>query len=60
MDCDKDNLGSAKTIKSLGGRLVREYYNDDMKCMVQDYLIDVDKALNENKKIYEPMIGRKI
>lgn len=60
LDCDKDNLGSAKTIKSLGGRLVREYYNDDTKCMIQDYLIDVDKALNENKKIYEPMIGRKI
>ena len=40
---DKDNLGSARTIKSLGGKLIGEYYNDDIKCIVQDYLIDVEK-----------------
>ena len=60
LDCDKDNLGSAKTIKSLGGRLIGEYYNDDIKCIVQDYLIDVEKSLSKNEKIYEPIIGKEI
>lgn len=60
LDCDKDNLGSAKTIKALGGKLVKEYYNLDLKCMVQDYSIDVDKSIKNNAKIYEPMIGKKI
>ena len=58
LDCDKDNLGSAKTIKSLGGRLIGEYYNDDIKCIVQYYLIDIEKSLSKNEKIYEPIIGK--
>lgn len=60
LDCNKDNLGSAKTIKALGGKLTKEYYNLDLKCMVQDYLIDVDKSIKDNAKIYEPMIGKEI
>lgn len=60
LDCNKNNLGSAKTIKALGGELTKEYYNSDLKCMVQDYLIDVDKAIKDNAKIYEPMIGKEI
>ena len=47
---DQDNLGSARTIKSLGGRLIGEYYNDDTKYKVQDYLIDVEKLLSKTKK----------
>ena len=47
---DKDNLRSTRTIKSLGGRLIGEYYNDDSKCIVQDYLIDIEKLLSKTKK----------
>ena len=57
MDCDSTNLGSSKTIKSLGGIMVREYYDDEEYfCDVQDYIIDVDKAIENNKNIYEPYI----
>jgi len=47
---DKDNLRSARTIKALGGKLIGEYYNGDIKCIVQDYLIDVEKLLSKTKK----------
>lgn len=57
---DNDNLGSARTIKSLGGKLIWEYYNDDIKCIVQDYLIDIEKSLSKNEKIYEPIKDKEI
>ena len=57
MDCDKDNLGSAKTMQALGGRLVREYYDDVYAhCIVQDYVIDVNKSVDVYKNTYEPYI----
>ena len=59
MDCDKDNLGSAKTIQSLGGKLIREYYDDEnAKCIVQDYTIDVDYAIQNYEKILLMKKGR--
>lgn len=46
MDCNKDNIGSSSTMKAFGGVLIREYFNEeDVNCMVQDYKIDVDKAI---------------
>lgn len=58
LDCDKDNLGSAKTMQALGGVLVREYYEDkEYHCVVQDYVIDVNKEINKYREIYEPMIS---
>ena len=42
---------------ALGGKLKREYYSNYTKSIVQDYLIDIDKSLKENEKIYEPMIS---
>lgn len=57
LDCEKSNPASSKTIIALGGKLKREYYNDDTKSIVQDYLIDIDKSLKEKEKIYEPMIS---
>ncbi len=58
MDCDKDNLGSAKTIQALGGVMIREYYdNENVKCIVQDYKIDVDKSIKDNKNKYNELIG---
>lgn len=48
MDCDKDNPGSAKTIQALGGKLIREYYDNEFAhCTVQDYTIDVDSAVKK-------------
>lgn len=58
LDCDKHNIASARTMKALGGNLVREYYDDVYAhCIVQDYVIDVDKAIDTYKDIYEPYIA---
>ena len=40
--------------------LITSYYNDDIKCIVQDYLIDIEKLLSKNEKIYEPIIDKEI
>lgn len=57
LDCDKDNLESSKTMQSLGGILVREYYDEEnAKCIVQDYIIDVDESIKNNKEKYEDKI----
>ena len=59
LDCDKSNLGSAKTMQALGGKLVKEYFDDEFSNnIVQDYIIDVDKALKDYKDIYYPMISK--
>lgn len=59
MDCDKNNPASAKTMISLGGNLVREYYDDEnAHCTVQVYVIDVDKSIKENKAKYEDLITK--
>lgn len=61
LDCDKDNLGSAKTMQALGGILVREYYEDvNVHCVVQDYTINVNEAINKYKSIYEPLICKAV
>ncbi len=58
MDCDKDNLASAKTMQALGGKLVREYYDDvHGHCMVQDYIIDVNQAIDTYTPVYEEAIS---
>lgn len=49
LDCDKDNLGSAKTMQALGEKLTKEYYDENVKCLVQQYIIDVDKSVEEYK-----------
>jgi len=57
MDCDKSNLGSAKTMQALGGKLIREYYDDAYAhCTVQDYIIHVEEAIEKYSSIYEPFI----
>ena len=48
LDCKKDNIGSSKTMKALGGVMLREYYNEeDVQAIVQRYKIDVDKSIIE-------------
>ena len=58
MDCDKENIASAKTMLALGGKLIKEYYDEEnAHYIVQDYTIDVDKAIKENQATYSPLIS---
>ncbi len=59
LSCNKDNLASWKTIVSLGGKLVNEFYDDEQyNAIMQNYMIDVDKSLNDYKEIYEPYVSK--
>ena len=56
MDCDKDNIGSAKTMQALNGVLIKEWYDKQKDQTIQYYMIDVDKSLENNKEKYEVFI----
>lgn len=56
MDCDKDNIGSSKTIQALNGILIKEWYDKQKDRTIQYYMIDVDKSLENNKEKYEVFI----
>ena len=57
MDADKDNPASWKTIESLGGKNIREYFEDEFDhCIVKDYIINVKTAIDSNKDKYEQYI----
>ena len=56
MDADIDNPASWKTMEALGGVRIYEYYNEEEKCTVVDYNIDVKESLEKYKDIYEPHI----
>ena len=57
MDADKDNPASWKTIESLGGKNIREYFDDEFDhCIVKDYIINVKTAIDSNKDKYEQYI----
>ena len=46
MDADKDNTASWKTMESLGGINIREYFdNKNAHCIVKDYKINVDECI---------------
>ncbi|MBQ7182392.1 MAG: GNAT family N-acetyltransferase [Clostridia bacterium] len=48
MDADKNNPASWKTMEALGGTRVREHDDEEnARCTVVDYTIDVEKALRE-------------
>ena len=52
MDADLNNPASWKTMESLGGIRIREYYDDVYAhCTVVDYNIDVKKAINEHQNL---------
>ena len=53
MDADLDNVASWKTMESLGGKRIREYYSEENKCIVVDYNIDVKESLEAHKDLYE-------
>lgn len=56
MDCDKDNIGSSKTMQALNGVLIKEWYDKQKDRTTQYYIIDVDKSLENNKEKYEVYI----
>ncbi len=57
MDADLDNPASWRTMEALGGRRIREYYDDqDAHCTVVDYLINVRKALAEHAEYEESVL----
>lgn len=60
LDCDKNNPASAKTMIALGGELLREYYDEEnAKCIVQDYKINVKKSIIDNEEKYNKFISYK-
>ena len=54
LTADLENLGSVKTILSLGG--VLENKIEYKGIILGRYWIDVDKSIKENRNIYEPFI----
>lgn len=57
LSCNKENLGSAKTIQSFDAELEREFYEDKLyHCQEQVYWIDVDSAIEKKKKEFERKI----
>ena len=57
LDADLENPASWKTMEKLGGKLLREYYDDVYaNCIVKDYEIEVKNAIENNKKELEQYI----
>lgn len=54
--CDKENLGSAKTMQHFDAKLEREFYNEEDNCFEQVYWIDVDSAIESKKNEFEKYI----
>jgi len=59
LDADLDNPPSWETMESLGGERIREYYNDDDKCIIVDYSIDVKKALDDHSELENVILGQR-
>lgn len=60
LDCDKNNLGSAKTMIALGGKLLREYQHQVAPgeyITVQQYVIDVDYAISHYGAKYRDFVA---
>jgi len=56
LDCTVENIGSNKSIISLGGVLEKTELDNFDNTMTNYYWIDVEKSLNENLKIYDKFI----
>lgn len=50
LDCDKNNLGSSKTMVALGGKLICEYPYKDI--IAEKYSINVDESIEKYKEQY--------
>ena len=57
MDADLENPASWKTMEAFGGVRIREYYDDvNAHCIVVDYNIDVNPALDSHPEYEERII----
>ena len=57
MDAAKTNPASWRTMESLGGKNIGEFFdNENVHCIVKDYEINVNESIKNNSFIYEPMI----
>ena len=57
LDADLDNPASWRTMEALGGKRIREYFEDQYDhCMVVDYEIDVQRALKAHPE-YEALLA---
>lgn len=60
MDADLDNPASWKTMEALGGRRIREFYDEEIAhCPVVDYQINVENALETHKEFDEQILWEK-
>lgn len=59
LDCDKENLGSSRTMRALGGRLIREHWYEvkGQNSLVQDYVIDVNAAISAHEAEFADLIA---
>lgn len=60
LDCNKENLGSAKTIMALGGKLLREcrrQITPEEYTAIQQYIIDVDYAISHYGAKYHSFVA---
>lgn len=58
LTCDKENLGSAKTIQHFNPELEKEFYDEEIfHCVKQHYWIDVDFAIENKKDEFEKYIA---
>ena len=54
LTCNKDNLGSSKSMKALGGKLIKEIYEDERyHAYLEFYTINVDESIEKYKEEYE-------
>lgn len=63
LDCDKENIGSARTMQALGGKLIRECPHPiapENGVILQKYVIDVDEAMKKYTAQYEPLVAEYI
>ncbi len=60
LDCNKNNEGSSRTIKALGGVLTKEIYDENKDEVLQGYWIDVKKSLEDNKKYEDFIVNNEI
>lgn len=49
--CMKGNLGSSKTMEALGGKMVKEFYDEDHDEILQKYEIDINDSLEKYKTL---------
>ena len=60
MDADADNPASWRTMEALGGKRIREFYDEEnAHCMVRDYEIEVNESLDTFSCVYEPVVEYK-